>query len=71
MLCIFDKLTEHLSFLLRHFATLYNGACMLFITGLIRSFILYVSVYALMFGVIGFIFVRYLCLHFSINMMHF
>jgi len=50
-----------------YFANLYDGACVLFVTGLFDSFSLCVLIYILSFGAIGFILIRYFWFCFSIK----
>jgi hypothetical protein len=57
--------------LFKNLAILYEGACVLSITGLIGLFSLCVFMYALILGAVGFIFSRYLRLFFSIRSSHF
>ena len=47
------------SFLFKYLAILYDGACVLFITGLIGSSFLCVFMYTLRFGAVGFMLIRY------------
>jgi len=49
------------SFLFRYLAILYDGACVLFVTGLTGSLFLCVFTYTLSFGAAGFMLIRYLC----------
>jgi hypothetical protein len=58
------------SFVLRYFASLYEGACTLLITGLMGVPSLYILIYALRFGAARFLLMRYLLLSFSITRLH-
>jgi len=53
-----------------YFFILYDGVCVLFITGLIVSLSLCVCMYILSFGAIGFMFVRYLYVCLSTSKLH-
>jgi len=59
------------SFLFKYLVILYNGACVLFITGLIGSLSLCVLMYILNFGATDFMFIKYLCACLSTNTLHF
>jgi len=61
---------NYVVFLFKCFAILYDGACVLFITGLIGSLSLCVFMYILSFGAIGFMFVRYLYIFLSTSKLH-
>jgi len=58
VLYVRGKQSKLCSILFKCFANLYDGACVLFIAGLIGSLSLCVFIYILSFGVIGFMFVR-------------
>lgn len=57
-------------FLLRYFASLYDGACMLFISGLMGLSSLCIFIKALRFGAIGFICVKYFRWFLSTTVLH-
>ena len=59
------------SFLFMYLAILYDGACVLFITGLIGSLFLCVFKYTLSFGTAGFMLIRNLCACLSTSILHF
>jgi len=62
---VFGKSIKLRSFLLRNLASLYDSACVLFITGRMGSPSLCVFMCALSLGGVGFICIKYLCLPFS------
>jgi len=68
---VFGRSIKLKSFLLRNLASICDGVCVLFITGQMGSPSLRVFIYALRLGAVGFIFIRYLCLPFSIHGWHF
>jgi len=57
--------------LFKNLVILYEGACLLSITGLIFLFSLCVFMYALILGAVGFMFSRYLRAFFSVRSSHF
>jgi len=59
-MCVYGNLILLCSFLLKYLAVLYDGACVLFITGLIGLLYFCDFMYMLSFGAAGFMFIRYL-----------
>jgi len=71
VLYVYGRQSKVFSFLFMNLAILYDGASVLFTTGLIGSLSFCVFMYMFSFGAIGFVFTKYLCDRLSISALHF
>ena len=71
MLYVYGRQSKLFSFLFMNLAILYDGASVLFTTGLIGLLSLRVFMYLFSFGAVGFIFTKYLCDCLSTRALHF
>ena len=71
VLYVYGRKSKLFSFLFMNLAMLYDGASVLFTTGLIGSLSLCVFMHLLSFVAVGFIFTKYLCDCLSTSVLHF